>query len=101
MGLILVIEARSDPEIVTALARAVWAKDNPGKNCPPDRTPTAAALAAWLPECPEAAQLEAGERLAALYGLSDGGGCRWRPGRTVMGRTWRYNARTGEPQEIP
>ena len=95
------IEARSGPEIVTALARAVWAKDSPGKDCPPDRTPTAAALARWLPECPEAAQLEAGERLAALYGLSDGGGCRWRPGRTVMGRTWRYNARTGKPQEIP
>ena len=78
-----VIEARSRPEIVTALARAVWAKDNPGKDCPPDRIPTTETLAAWLPEFPEATHLEAGERLAALYGLSDGGGCRWKLGRTA------------------
>ena len=96
-----VIEARTGPEIVTALALAVWAKDNPGKACPADHIPTPETLAAWLLECPGAAHLEAGERLAALYGLSDGGGCRWRLGRIVMGRTWRYNARTGEPQEVP
>ena len=78
-----VIEARSDPEIVESLARALWAKDNPGKDCPPDRIPTTETLAAWLPEFPEAAHLEAGERLAVLYGLSDGGGCRWRLGRTA------------------
>ena len=96
-----VIEARSDPEIVTALARAAWAKDNPGKDCPPDRIPTAANLAAWLPECLEAAHLETGERLAKLYGLTDGGGCRWRLGATVMGKTWRYIARTGKSEEVP
>ena len=67
-------------------AVAAWAKDNPGKDCPPDRIPTTETLAAWLPEFPEAAHLEAGERLAALYGLSDGGGCRWRLGRTAWGR---------------
>ena len=40
------------------------------------------------------AHLEAGERLAALYGLSDGGRCRWKLGRTIMGRTWRSTGRT-------
>ena len=95
------IEARSGPEIVTALARAVWAKDNPGKDCPPDRIPTESDLAAWLPEFPEAAHLEAGERLAKLYGLSDGGRCRWKLARTIMGRMWRYNGQTGKPEEIP
>ena len=79
---------------IEKVARAVWAKDNPGKNCPPDRIPTESDLAAWLPEFPEAAHLEAGERLAALYGLSDGGGCRWKQGRTVMGKTWRSTGRT-------
>ena len=86
---------------IEQVTRALWEKDNPGKECPPDRIPTTETLAAWLPEFPEAAQLEAGERLAALYGLTDGGGCRWRQGRTVMGKTWRYNRQTGKPEEVP
>ena len=93
--------AKTAAEILEAVSRFAWYEAHQNKDCPPDFTPTAATLAAWLPEVPEAAHLEAGERLAALYGLSDGGGCRWRLGRIVMGRTWRYNARTGEPQEVP
>ena len=93
--------AKTAAEILEAVSRFAWYEAHQNKDCPPDFTPTAATLAAWLPEFPEAAHLEAGERLAALYGLSDGGGCRWRLGRIVMGRTWRYNARTGEPQEVP
>ena len=87
--------------LISDMARKLWSKEHPDQPCPADHIPTPVDLAAWLPECPEAAHLEAGERLAALYGLSDGGGCRWRLGRIVMGRTWRYNARTGEPQEVP
>ena len=78
-----VLKAQTAAALVEVLARALWAKDNPGKDCPPDRIPTTETLAAWLPEFPEAAHLEAGERLAVLYGLSDGGGCRWRLGRTA------------------
>ena len=96
-----VIEARTGPEIVTALALAVWAKDNPGKACPADHIPTPETLAAWLLECPGAAHVEAGKRLAALYGLSDGGRYRWKLARTIMGRTWRYNGQTGKPEEVP
>ena len=78
-----VLKAQTAADLVECLARLLWAKDNPGKDCPPDRIPTTETLAAWLPEFPEAAHLEAGERLAVLYGLSDGGGCRWRLGRTA------------------
>ena len=78
-----VLKAQTAAALVEVLARALWEKDNPGKDCPPDRIPTTETLAAWLPEFPEAAHLEAGERLAVLYGLSDGGGCRWRLGRTA------------------
>ena len=78
-----VLKAQTAADLVEFLARLLWAKDNPGKDCPPDRIPTTETLAAWLPEFPEAAHLEAGERLAALYGLSDGGGCCWRLGRTA------------------
>ena len=78
-----VLKAQPAADLVESLARLLWAKDNPGKECPPDHIPTTETLAAWLPEFPEAAQLEAGERLAALYGLSDGGGCHWRLGRTA------------------
>ena len=78
-----VLKAQTAADLVESLSRLLWAKDNPGKDCPPDRIPTTETLAAWLPEFPEATHLEAGERLAALYGLSDGGGCRWRLGRTT------------------
>ena len=78
-----VLKAQTAADLVESLSRLLWAKDNPGKDCPPDRIPTTETLAAWLPEFPEATHLEAGERLAALYGLSDGGGCRWRLGRTA------------------
>ena len=95
-----VLKAQTAADLVDSLARLLWAKDNPGKDCPPDRIPTPETLAAWLPEFPEAAHLEAGERLAALYGLSDGGGCRWKLGRTVMGKTWRYIGE-GVSEEVP
>ena len=75
--------AKTAAEILEAVSRFAWYEAHQNKDCPPDFTPTAATLAAWLPEFPEAAHLEAGERLAALYGLSDGGGCRWRLGRTA------------------
>ena len=78
-----VLKAQTAADLVESMARLLWAKDNPGKDCPPDHIPTTETLAAWLPEFPETAHLEAGERLAALYGLSDGGGCRWRLGRTA------------------
>ena len=84
----------TDKDIISDMARKLWSKDHPGRPCPDGHIPTLADLAAWLPEFPEAAHLEAGERLAKLYGLTDGGRCRWKPGRTVMGKTWRSTGRT-------
>ena len=84
----------TDKDIISDMAQKLWSKDHPGRPCPDGHIPTLADLAAWLPEFPEAAHLEAGERLAALYGLTDGGRCRWKPGRTVMGKTWRSTGRT-------
>ena len=47
------------------MARATWAKAHDGAECPDNRVPTTADLAAWLAEreCPEADEL-----LGALYG---------------------------------
>ena len=53
------------PGILREVARATWAKAHARAECPDNRVPTTADLAAWLAEweCPEADEL-----LGALYG---------------------------------
>ena len=61
------LRARTAPDILAALARATWHNaDRAGSTCPDDVIPTPAALAEWLPDCPEAAFVEATERLDAM-----------------------------------
>ena len=43
-----VLKAQTAADLVEFLARLLWAKDNPGKDCPPDRIPTTETLAACL-----------------------------------------------------
>lgn len=57
--------ARTAPEILAAVAAAIL--HNRGDGGGGIDAPSPEALAVWLPECPEDAAREAGERLAALY----------------------------------
>ncbi len=57
MALIDDLRAAPAPaEILRHVARATWAKLHDGAECPPKRIPTPEDLAAWLPECPDAAR---------------------------------------------
>ena len=48
---------RTSAEVCEAVARWCWWEANDGAECPDDRIPTPADLAAWLPEClPEATE---------------------------------------------
>ena len=60
------LAAREAPAILRHVARGEWATapEHPGAECPEAQVTTPDALAAWLPECPEAAA-EAAELLAA------------------------------------
>ena len=49
--------ARTPEEIIRAVARTEHANAHDGAACPPDRIPAEAALAAWLPNCPDEAKL--------------------------------------------
>ena len=51
--------ARTGEEIIRAVARIEHANAHDGTACPPDRIPTEAVLAAWLPDCPDEAKREA------------------------------------------
>ena len=53
-------------EIAAAVACWCWWEANHAE-CPANRIPTAAELAAWLPECPADARAEAAELLAPLF----------------------------------
>ena len=50
--------ARTPEEIIRAVARIEHTNAHDGAACPPDRIPTEAALAAWLPNCPDKAKRE-------------------------------------------
>ena len=58
--------AANAPDILEALARAIWAKANDSAECPTHRLPTSDGLTTWLPECPEKTMTEAGTLLAAV-----------------------------------
>ena len=61
-----------EAKIMTDIARAMWAKNNPGKECPPDRIPQdERAVIEWVTttkEQPEAAMMEYVRRLTDIYG---------------------------------
>ena len=52
--------------ILAVVARATWAKAHNGAECPPNRIPEPAALAAWLPEVPGGGPRHGRKRLAAV-----------------------------------
>ena len=58
------------PAILEAVARATRAKAHDGAECPDNRVPAPADLAAWLPECPATERAEAAELLGALFGTT-------------------------------
>ena len=67
----------TDNAIISDMARKLWNKEHPDRPCPADHIPTLADLAVWLIEWPEAAALEAAQRLEAILPL-DNPNLRWR-----------------------
>lgn len=63
-----VIDARTLPDLLQALAVLLWVQANPGKDCPEEKIPDESDLVAWRPECPDGIRNEAGERLAVVMG---------------------------------
>ena len=59
--------ARTGEEIIRAVARIEHANAHDGTACPPDRIPTEAALAAWLPNCPDEAKRETASLTRDLF----------------------------------
>ena len=59
--------ARTGEEIIRAVARIEHANAHDGTACPPDRIPTEAVLAAWLPDCPDEAKREAARLARDLF----------------------------------
>ena len=59
-------EARTLAAILDALARSVWHNAHDGADCPDNCIPSDADLIAWQPNCPETAQAEAREAVAAM-----------------------------------
>ena len=55
--------ARTVAEILAALAPIEYRRGHPGADCPADAIPAESTLCEWLPNCPEAAAVEAGGRL--------------------------------------
>ena len=91
--------AKTAAEILEAVSRFAWYEAHQNKDCPPDCIPTAAALAAWLPECPEATAAEAGELLEAILPMGDrslsGYVTSWRWERVQTGPDTHYLAAIG------
>ena len=59
-------EARTPAAILAALARAVWHNAHDGADCPDNCIPGEADLAAWLLNCPDAAQDETRAAVVAM-----------------------------------
>ena len=68
------LAATDGAEIVCHVARATWAAmpEHRAAQCPPDRIPTPAMLAEWLPECPPTEREHADAVLTAVSGAPAG-----------------------------
>ena len=66
-------EARTTPEVLTAVARAIWHNCHDCADCPDDAIPTPKALCAWFDSCGTTSLAEANELLHALCGKPQNG----------------------------
>ena len=85
------LDVQTADDVLAAAARIEHRRRHPNTNCPADEIPTPAELAAWLTQCPDTAQAEAREAVAAM-GLI---------GPTATGSVWSDTPGAGSPTDDP